>query len=227
MPLAAYDIDANPPQRLAVGFMENNVTNGTLDGYYWPPHHSYVPGGNNTAANSPREWLFVLNAPYTGATTNTTFHSDILTSSATPIMYWSTWNRFTTGPWPTGNAVTLRAYHPVGNGDRWTFNPFVLAKAIESSIPTAFALHANFPNPFNPLTTIRYDLPVAGVVTIRIFDVLGRMITELVGEEKTPGVHDAQWNAAHVSSGLYIYTIEVHNGKGSLFSASKRMVLVK
>ena len=80
--------------------------------------------------------------------------------------------------------------------------------ARESLVPRAFRVSANYPNPFNPGTTIRIALPRAGAVLIRIHDVQGRLVRTLVREQLSPGVHDVRWDGTDrtgraVSSGTY------------------------
>ncbi len=88
---------------------------------------------------------------------------------------------------------------------------------------------SNYPNPFNPTTNIHYQLPEDANVSIKVFDVLGKQITELVNGEKGIGKHNVMFNSSNLSAGLYIYTIEAKptnlNGKG--FSKTKKMLLVK
>ncbi|MFQ5709886.1 MAG: T9SS type A sorting domain-containing protein, partial [bacterium] len=97
-----------------------------------------------------------------------------------------------------------------------------------ASVPDKFVLFQNFPNPFNPATTIRYGLPSAQEVTIRVYDILGREVTTLVDHEmKEAGFHALTWggsnsNGRPVASGLYVYRIEA--GK---FSQTRKMLLVK
>ena len=90
-----------------------------------------------------------------------------------------------------------------------------------------YKVHNNFPNPFNPVTTIRYDLPEDGLVNITIYDMMGRQISTLVSGQQTAGYNIVQWNATNtfgeaVSAGLYLYTI--HAGE---FTQTKKMVLLK
>lgn len=91
-----------------------------------------------------------------------------------------------------------------------------------NTIPYEYTLFQNYPNPFNPVTTIKYEMPNAGIVTLKIFDILGREVTTLVNEQKQPGKYDVQWNASNNSSGLYFYRIQA--GK---FVETKKMVLLK
>ncbi len=76
-----------------------------------------------------------------------------------------------------------------------------------TDIPLEFKLRNNYPNPFNPVTTIRYDLPEQMEVRLEIFDILGRRVVTLVDEEQRPGTHHAVWDASQVASGVYIYQI--------------------
>lgn len=96
MPLAVYDIDANPPQRLAVGYTENNVTAGLVDGYYWPSYFNTIT--SNTSSTGPREWLLVMDVPYTDATPVAAWQQ-IASDTTIPVMYTLTWNRRNVNPW--------------------------------------------------------------------------------------------------------------------------------
>lgn len=93
---------------------------------------------------------------------------------------------------------------------------------VGSEIPTEFALHGNYPNPFNPSTTIRYDIAEQSNVSVTVHDVLGRMITQVVNERQAPGTYSVQWNAAGMASGTYYYRIEA----GS-WSATRSLLLIK
>lgn len=91
-----------------------------------------------------------------------------------------------------------------------------------SSIPTVFKLHDNYPNPFNPATTIKYDLPKNSFVKIVIYDLLGKEVTKLVNEKKSAGSYEVQWDASNYASGTYFYKMET-----STYTEIKKMVLVK
>lgn len=75
------------------------------------------------------------------------------------------------------------------------------------TIPHNFALEGNYPNPFNPLTIIRYSLPLDSRVTLKLYDALGREISTLVDGEERAGWHEVHLDAAKLSSGIYFYRL--------------------
>ena len=94
-------------------------------------------------------------------------------------------------------------------------------------VPTEFALHNNYPNPFNPTTTINYDLPQDGSVRLIIYDVMGREVTRLVNGFTPAGYHSVRWDARNkmgenVSAGVYFYHLQSGN-----FVKTQKMVLLK
>ena len=88
-------------------------------------------------------------------------------------------------------------------------------------VPTDYSI-TNYPNPFNPTTTINYQLPENGFVTIKVYDMLGKEISTLVNGNKTAGYHNVTFDASRLTSGIYIYTITANN-----FIQSKKMLLMK
>jgi hypothetical protein len=98
----------------------------------------------------------------------------------------------------------------------------ITTKVIDQrAIPRVYALMQNFPNPFNPTTTIRYDLPRATKVSLKVYDVLGREILSLVQGDWEAGYHQVQWNA-NVASGIYFYRLQTEE-----FVETKKMILLK
>jgi flagellar hook assembly protein FlgD len=94
-------------------------------------------------------------------------------------------------------------------------------------MPIAFTLHQNYPNPFNPTTNLRYDLPEQAQVTLTVFDLMGRQITQLVNTTQDVGYKSVQWNATNsfgkpVSAGVYLYQV-----RAGEFVQTKKMVLLK
>ena len=92
-------------------------------------------------------------------------------------------------------------------------------------IPERFALHQNYPNPFNPTTTISFDLPEPSIVTLKIYDVLGREVTTLFENlEMEEGYQEIMFDAAEFASGIYFYRLVVNEGQ---YQHIKKMVLLK
>jgi len=90
------------------------------------------------------------------------------------------------------------------------------------SVPIEYILSQNFPNPFNPSTTIKYQILELSFVTLKVYDVLGNEITILVNEEKPVGSYEVSWNASNLPSGIYYYQL----ASGS-FVETKKMVMTK
>jgi len=95
-------------------------------------------------------------------------------------------------------------------------------KAAAGTLPSAYSLSQNYPNPFNPSTAISYQLPAAGHVSLKVFDLLGREIATLVHGNLSAGTHTVQWDASSQPSGVYMYRLEVNGA-----SQTKKMVLTK
>jgi hypothetical protein len=91
-----------------------------------------------------------------------------------------------------------------------------------TTIPMNYSLNQNYPNPFNPVTKISFDIPKSGLVTLKVYNTLGKEIATLVNEVKNPGSYLVDFDASALSSGVYFYKIETDG-----FSAVRRMILVK
>jgi len=95
--------------------------------------------------------------------------------------------------------------------------------AIESSsIPAEYELSQNYPNPFNPTTNINFSIQQSGLVTIKVFNVLGQAVATLVNQNMQPGKYNVDFDASGLSSGVYICQISA-----GTFTSSKKMTLVK
>ena len=88
--------------------------------------------------------------------------------------------------------------------------------------PANFKLAQNFPNPFNPATTITYEMPQNGNVNVSIYDIKGELVEKLIDGYNTTGKYSIQWNPKNISSGQYFYQISVDG-----FVQTKKMVLLK
>jgi hypothetical protein len=91
-----------------------------------------------------------------------------------------------------------------------------------SVLPRSSELYANYPNPFNPETRISYQLAVSSMVTLNVYDPLGREVAMLVNEERPAGTYSVQWNASGFSSGTYFYRMISGN-----FVETRKMILLR
>jgi len=91
-----------------------------------------------------------------------------------------------------------------------------------SIAPLDFALYPNYPNPFNPTTTIRYDVKEMGLVSVKVFDLLGREVATLIEGKTSAGSHTVIWDATGLPSGVYLCRMEVER-----FQETRKMVLLK
>ena len=83
-------------------------------------------------------------------------------------------------------------------------------------------MYQNYPNPFNPTTTIKFDIPKDGLITLEIYDILGRRVTTLVNELRSAGSYEQSFNASSLASGVYVYKLQAGD-----FVNSKKMLLIK
>jgi len=90
------------------------------------------------------------------------------------------------------------------------------------NIPQIFSLSQNYPNPFNPVTIISYQMPVRGKTELKVFDILGKEVAELVNEEKAAGTYQVKFDGSKLSSGVYFY--QLHSGS---FIQTKKLILMK
>ncbi len=86
-----------------------------------------------------------------------------------------------------------------GDSEKWRLRKF------RTTVPTIFALHTAYPNPFNPVTTIQFSVQTHGNASLQIYDITGKLVETLVDEFLEPGNHSVQWNASNFSSGIYFY----------------------
>ncbi|MCL5028258.1 MAG: hypothetical protein M1480_04455 [Bacteroidetes bacterium] len=217
VPLSAWNVeDPAHPARLVVGFLENNATNGLVDGKYWPPDYSQY---DNTAGDGPREWLWIFQAPYS-TTANASYQVESI-SNDLPIMWFCTIAR--RGPVPfspdkTGeDEFLILANHINTLNDQFTFtataptSSTALAKEDVNSINV-------FPNPYygvNSQEVNKYSKYITfnhlpNNATIRIFNLAGTLVKTV---NHSGGQFD-YWDLTNdsglpVASGLYIAYIDM------------------
>ncbi|PIP79236.1 MAG: hypothetical protein COW85_01680 [Ignavibacteria bacterium CG22_combo_CG10-13_8_21_14_all_37_15] len=120
------------------------------------------------------------------------------------------------------NNVTVESANNYVNVDLVLTTDGVTSVEVSKNIVTNYALSQNYPNPFNPSTLISYQLPASGLVTIKVYNVIGKEIATLVNEYQQSGSYSKEFSANRLTSGVYFYTI-----KSGSFSATKKMILMK
>jgi hypothetical protein len=100
-------------------------------------------------------------------------------------------------------------------------------KPISAEIPMFYELYQNYPNPFNPVTKIKFDIPAVGQrhafnTRLTIYDLLGRVVSNLVDKRLHPGTYEVEFDGSNYASGVYFYMIQAGN-----FSDTKKLVLLK
>ena len=103
-----------------------------------------------------------------------------------------------------------------------TYYPFLVDVKDEVKIPTEITLSQNYPNPFNPSTTIKFSVKGSGHTTLKIYNLIGEQVAELINADLSTGSYKVDWNAAAVPSGVYFYRL-----KNGGFIETKKMILIK
>jgi hypothetical protein len=132
------------------------------------------------------------------------------------------------GSFPSSGNEAVPVYPQIGNSHfTVTISYNEMGTDNEELLPIQYALHQNYPNPFNPTTTLRYDLPETGLVSINIYDMLGRQVKTLINQTQDAGYRSVFWDATNdygkpVSAGIYLYQIQAGG-----YMQTKKMVLLK
>ena len=136
-----------------------------------------------------------------------------------------------------GNGVTVRFSVSATDGidtvkvsgdDRVVYvNRYEFLSTETNGMPTEFALHENYPNPFNPSTTLRFDLPELSDVNVIIYNMLGQEVKTFNMQNISAGHHSIRWNATNdlgdpVSAGVYLYQLQTRD-----FVKTRKMILLK
>jgi hypothetical protein len=214
VPFSAWNVDATPPVRLAVGHLENNANGGFVDGKWWPPSSSM---NGVDQAGTQREWFFIFAAPYTDPAPNPALTVDVLDNTL-PIMWCGIPDR-TVNTVPAGDEFMIVANHANGPADTYSFTPKAPTVG-DPAIARADVTKINvFPNPFqsfDPGNPTRFTqvvtfthLPQRAI--IRIYTLAGIMVKSILKDD--PGQFLA-WDMKNdrgspVASGMYLVFIQM------------------
>ena len=119
----------------------------------------------------------------------------------------------------TGNLVELESDEPAYWQD---FGMTIVSLSEKINLPETFSLAKAYPNPFNPVTTLNYTLPVESKVLVAVYDLSGREVARLIEDSRHPGHHQLTWDAAEYSSGIYLLYLQAGE-----FQATQKLVLMK
>jgi len=122
---------------------------------------------------------------------------------------------------PVGKGQTF-TFSITANGQTWTKNI-----AIKVAAPQTYTLFQNYPNPYNPSTVISYQLSAKSSVNLKIYDVIGREVVNIVSEQQEPGYYQKTFDASRYASGMYIYRLIATNENNKQHVFQKKMMLVK
>ena len=101
------------------------------------------------------------------------------------------------------------------------------AVEVDGITPKQFSLFQNYPNPFNPSTSVMFSIPVDSNVKLKLFNMLGQEVAELLNSQMGAGIHLVEFNAGSLSSGTYFYIIDANGNNGSSFTDTKKMILLR
>ena len=210
-----FGIAANANGYLVAG-TDESVYGSTDNGQSWTVIDSSLIGGNINA-------VAVSNSGNVFAGVGTNFEG--MYQHTKESAGWVEINSGLTNTVVLSLAVTPDGYLLVGTGGGGVFRSSHKVTSVHSPIgtfPTAYVLSQNYPNPFNPATTIEFSIPIAGKVTLAVFDVLGREVSTLLNETMQPGSYSVPFDASASSSGVYFCRI-ISNG----YVKTIKMVLAK
>lgn len=185
---------------------------------YTPRYFRFVnlgAGGDITLnMNAPEagRYLFAIDYQNTGAPVSGTITAD---GNSIPVNFESDEEGRRLVAFTQGSFLGAGDYEVTLSGSqvKIDFIQMILEKEITSvrisDIPEGFRLEQNFPNPFNPSTTIQYNIPMVETVVLKIYNILGQEVKTLVNEEQIPGTYQVIFDASHLASGVYFYRLQV------------------
>lgn len=198
------------------GCSEVNVVFNSYDkGATWRPFNIPYFNGNVEDITGNKDSLFIA-VTYSGIIAQCgnvgakLISSDIMNPDIRSVYYSN--GRLWVGTWGSGIFRNI-------DSSEVTYSP---STSDPTNFPKSIVLKQNYPNPFNPSTTISFSLPAKAVVSLKIYDIIGRDIETLVFKELSAGIHSVQWNAKRLTSGIYFYRLQTAS-----FVQTKKLLLLK
>ncbi|MHB1686708.1 MAG: T9SS type A sorting domain-containing protein [Ignavibacteriaceae bacterium] len=197
------------PTSLSIG--QNGTWNASVSGgvpnynYQW--YYEYP--GNTAASTTVQPYLPPVNAWYTIGTNSPTLTTSFSANVNLKCVITDA----------TNNSVTSNILSVTVGAAKISAGQYSISK---TPVPEFYSMRQNYPNPFNPSTIIHYEIPKDGLVTLKVFDVLGREVKTLVNEFKSQGNYSVSFDASQLASGVYFYQL-----KSGDFVSIKKMILMK
>ena len=222
-----YDCPEESPELIRM--VENNIdspqfTQSTLQAFYFIESIDNVEDGdiieayNGTTIVGSRVWQgSYTDIPVMGDD-KSEFTKDFCTNGSTPVFKLIKKNGIT--------------FDITGNIPAWESNGLLIVESLDiiELTPNTYSLASVYPNPFNPSTTVSFTLPELSVVSMVIFDITGREITELVNGSMEAGYHNLTWNADNQSSGIYFVKMVAQSSISDVnreFIQTQKLILAK
>ncbi|HMQ69818.1 MAG TPA: T9SS type A sorting domain-containing protein [Ignavibacteria bacterium] len=192
-----------------------------------------IPANSFTTGNSPNEFgidiEFDSTYLYTGGNLLIEIrHTEISSTSRSVDAIGTSISGYGTdfsACWASGYTATTNGLQ--GNFSVTRINSeLIVGISNNTELPQKFNLNQNFPNPFNPVTSIDFELPFTGNTELTVFDINGKTVDVLINGSKPAGKYSVSFNAANLPSGVYLYKLKTESG-GRSFEAVKKMTLVK
>jgi hypothetical protein len=212
VPFSAWNMETDPPTRLMVGHLENNVVNGKVDGRYWPYNASDTV--DNTVA---REFLFIFNVPYSETPDPSLMIN--LSGSTTPMMWVMVCSRRNETDWAAGDIFKITANHLNTATDVFAFTAPAAVEVNTANLKTDLNIINAVPNPYyganayerNQFNRVVRFTNLPTTATIRIFNLIGDLVRTLHKDDATTSMDwDLQnENDLPIASGMYIVHVDV------------------
>jgi hypothetical protein len=219
--------------RVAVNPTQANVCYVTLSGYKVDSTGAHVYKTTNFGASWTSISSNLPNAPVNDIIIDPVFPSILYLATDVGVMIsendGGSWSVYSTGITSSVPCHDLTLHNGTRKLVVWTHGRSAYATGLPTlgitglnEVPAGFSLSQNYPNPFNPETKIKYSIPNGGEVSLKMYDVTGRLVANIVDQNQKAGVYEASFNAKHLSSGVYIYRLTAGN-----YTDTKKMILVK
>lgn len=223
-------VDFFSDREIALPLSIDNVSSDTIYAFLFTVSYDatvFEITGVESAGNIAEDFALILNSTVPGVATISGAHFEPLQGSGTLFRILGRFKSngttdivFNSFIFNEGNPIAATSNGKISNTVQ-------ISNDDESALPEAFTLSGNYPNPFNPTTSIQFDLPEAATVRINIIDMLGRVVMNVPAQDFQAGSgHSIQVDASTIASGIYVYQV-VAQGSKQTYTDTSTMTLIK